>query len=251
MDTISLTFLSVVVVSLISLVGVFTLSLQDALLRKYVFVLVSVAIGALLGDAFFHLIPESFEELQGGSVGLLVLAGFFAFFLLEKYLHWHHHLNGEDEGKHASGIHPVGRLVLVSDGVHNFLDGVIIAASFMASPAVGIATTLAVILHEIPQEIGDFGVLIHAGYAKRRALLLNFFSALLAILGAVLALALGSVAESFIGWVVPVAAGGFIYIASTDLIPELHKSREHKNFAFEVLGIALGVLAMYLLLGLE
>lgn len=249
MDAIALTFLSVVVVSLISLVGVFTLSLQETLLRKYVFVLVSIAIGALLGDVFFHLIPESFEKFSGEKVGLMVLGGLFVFFLFEKYLHWHHHFKEED--KHAKGVHPVGRLVLVSDGVHNFLDGAIIAASFMAGPGVGVATTLAVTLHEIPQEIGDFGVLIHAGYAKRRALFLNFLSALLAVLGAALALALGSVAEFLIDWIVPAAAGGFIYIASSDLIPELHKNREYRNFTLEAMGIALGILAMYLLLSLE
>jgi len=252
MDTVALTFISVLIVSAISLVGIFTLSMREAVLRKYVLVLVSVAIGALLGDAFLHIIPESIEMFGGSLSGLMVLFGIFSFFLIEKFLHWHHHFRNESEDdKHRKDTHPVGRLVLLSDGVHNFLDGIIIAASYMASPSVGVATTIAVILHEIPQEIGDFGVLIHAGYAKRRALMLNFFSALLAVLGAALALALGAAAESLVSWAVPAAAGGFIYIASADLIPELHKNREQENFALEVLGIILGVTAMYLLLSLE
>lgn len=243
-------FASVLLVSAISFVGIFTLALREQLVRKYIFVLVSVAIGAFLGDAFFHLLPESFEALPPAMVGTLVIFGMLVFFALERALHWHHRHSEESEKEHQT-LHLVGKLVLVSDGVHNFLDGVIIAASFLAGPAVGMATTLAVIFHEIPQEIGDFGVLVHAGYSKRRALFLNFLSGLLAVLGALFAFLLGAVTESLIMWVVPFAAGAFIYIASSDLIPELHKEREYKNFPLEIGGILLGILAMYLVLFLE
>lgn len=208
----------------------------------------SIAIGALLGDAFIHLIPEALESAENPTLtSMLIVVGILIFFTLEKFLHWHHH--GEDKEKHE--IHPVGKLVLLSDGVHNFLDGVIIAASFTLSVPVGIATTLAVILHEIPQEIGDFAVLLHSGYTKKRALWLNFLSALLSILGAGIFFLLGSMAESFSLWFLPIASGGFIYIAVADLIPELHKTTQTKYSLWQLFAIMLGVLAMTALAFLE
>ena len=242
------TFVSVAVVSLISLVGVFALSLREDVLRKYIFIFMSIAVGALLGDAFIHLIPEALEDSTNATLtSILVIVGIIFFFILEKFLHWHHH--GED--KEEIGIHPVGKLVLLSDGVHNFLDGIIIGASFMISVPVGIATTLAVILHEIPQEIGDFAVLLHSGYTKRRALWLNFLSALTAILGAIVFFVLGEVAEASSMYFIPIAAGGFIYIAVADLIPELHKTKEIKHSVFQLMAVTLGVLAMIGLTFLE
>ncbi len=242
------TFVSIVVASLISLIGVFTLSLKEDVLRKYVFIFMSIAVGALLGDAFIHLIPEALEQSSNATLtSTLVIAGIILFFVLEKFLHWHHH--GED--KEEIGIHPVGKLVLLSDGVHNFIDGIIIAASFTVSAPVGIATTIAVILHEIPQEIGDFAVLLHSGYAKTRALWLNFLSAITAILGAVVFFVLGEVAETASAYFIPIAAGGFIYIAVADLIPELHKTVKVKNSLFQLVAVALGVLAMIALTLLE
>src|SRR3989338_6840314 len=218
--------LGVIVVSLVSLIGVFTLSLKEEIVRKCTFMLVSLAAGALLGDAFIHLIPEAFEVSPSSLiVSLLIIAGIIVFFILEKFMHWHHH--GEDTHEHA--VHPVGKLVLVSDGVHNFIDGVIIGISFLASVPLGIATVLAVILHEIPQEIGDFAVLLHAGYTRRRALWLNFLSALTAIFGTFVALALGEANQSFADLILPLAAGGFIFVAVADLIPELHKTKSIKQ----------------------
>jgi len=148
-------------------------------------------------------------------------------------------------------VHPVGKLILFSDGVHNFLDGLIIGASFLVSIPIGIATTIAVILHEIPQEIGDFAVLIHAGYSRTRALWLNFLSAVLAVAGVVLSLILGSSAPAFSAWILPIAAGGFIYIALADLIPELHKSNDGKKGMLQAVGVFIGVLAMVALTLLE
>jgi zinc and cadmium transporter len=170
-----------------------------------------------------------------------------AFFVLERFLHWHHH--GEDtDNVH---IHPVGKLILVSDGVHNFLDGVIIAASFAVSIPVGVATTLAVILHEIPQEIGDFAVLLHAGYSKKQALLVNFLSGLTALLGAVVFFLLAEFAEVFALYLVPLAAGGFIYIALADLIPELHRTVHKKHSIYQIAAVTFGVLMMFTLTFLE
>ncbi len=240
--------LSTVVVSLVSLVGVFFLSIKEEFIRKYISLFVSLAIGALLGDVFIHLIPESFEELANGThIGLLVIVGLFLFFILEKFLHWHHHEDDTME-KH---IHPVGKLVLLSDGVHNCIDGVIIGVSFLISVPVGIATTIAVILHEIPQEIGDFGVLLHAGYSRKKALWFNFLSALMAILGTLFAFILGEAGETFTAWILPLAAGGFIYIAVADLIPELHKTKIVKDSLMQFLALVLGVLLMLALTFLE
>src|SRR3989344_2855690 len=241
-------FISVLIVSLISLVSLIALSMKESVLKKYIFIFVSLAIGSLLGDAFIHLIPESLEgSLTTTTTGLLVILGIMIFFILEKFLHWHHH--GEDEAEPHN--HPVGNLILFSDGVHNVIDGMLIGASFIVSIPVGIATTLAVILHEIPQEIGDFMVLIHAGFSKKRALWLNFVSALFAVLGVVVAWILGSAGEDFIFWILPVTAGGFIYIAVADLIPELHKNKEIKNSIIQIVSIILGVLVMLALLLVE
>lgn len=242
------TLISVVAVSLISLIGVFTLSLKEESLRKYIFVFISIAVGALLGDAFIHLIPEALENATNPTlVSILIIAGIVLFFILEKLLHWHHHGEKEED----LDIHPVGKLVLLSDGFHNFLDGIIIAASFMVSVPVGIATSLAVILHEIPQEIGDFAILLHSGYTRKRALWLNFLSAFMAILGAVIFFMLGEFAETISSYFVPIAAGGFIYIAMSDLIPELHKARQNNNSSFQIISIMIGVLAMIALTFLE
>lgn len=253
------TFLSVLIVSLISLIGLFTLSLGEGLLRRYLFLLVSLATGALLGDAFIHIIPESFRDLDSRLAGVLVIAGMLLFFILEKALHWHHYHGKESDEMHfhdgelasGEGLHPVGKMVLISDGVHNFMDGVIIAASYIAGLHIGIATTIAVILHEIPQEIGDFGVLLHAGYTKKRALFLNFVTALLAVLGAFIVVLVGGVIDPVISWIVPISAGGFIYIAASDLIPELHRVKGGKKSIAQFCAIVLGVLAMIFLLYVE
>lgn len=211
---------SVLAVSLISLIGIFTLSVNSKKLKRGLIYLVSFSAGALFGDAFIHLIPESASELGFGlSLSVYVLLGIVIFFVLEKFIHWHHCHDIECE-KHSSAF---SYMILIGDGLHNFIDGIIIAASYVVSVPAGVATTIAVLLHEIPQEIGDFGVLIHGGFSKRKALLLNFASALFALVGAVIALVLSGVIENIEMILAPVAAGGFIYIAGSDLIPELHK----------------------------
>ncbi|MFA6520130.1 MAG: ZIP family metal transporter [Candidatus Paceibacterota bacterium] len=241
-------FVSVVIVSLVSLVGVFALSVKEELLRKYLFIFISLAVGALLGDAFIHLIPEAFKSSVGELfASTLIIVGILIFFILEKFLHWHHH--GEDQDE--SGIHPAGQLILISDGVHNFIDGIIIGVSFLVSPHVGVATTIAVILHEIPQEIGDFAVLLHSGYTKSRALWLNFLSALFSIIGVFVAFLLGGIGEVFTIWILPIAAGGFIYVSVADLIPELHKTKEMKHSLLQIIAVIAGVLAMVALIYLE
>ncbi|NMB92533.1 MAG: ZIP family metal transporter [Parcubacteria group bacterium] len=241
-------FISVIIVSLISLIGVFSISFKEETIKKYIGLFISLAVGGLLGDAFIHLIPEIFKDsLNHVLASLLLIGGILLFFVIEKFLHWHHHEDDLEE-KH---IHPVGKLLLLNDGFHNFTDGLIIGVSFLISIPIGIATTLAVVLHEIPQEIGDFAVLLHSGYNAKKALWLNFVSALMAIIGTILALIFGSIAESLIIWVLPIAAGGFIYISLTDLIPELQKNKEVKGSLLQFFTLFLGVLLMLVLLWLE
>jgi len=236
------------IVSLVSLVGVFSLSIGEDVLKKYINFFISLAIGALLGDAFIHIIPEAFKSnIDASIVGILIIVGILLFFVIEKFIHWHHH--GED--KEQEHIHPVGKLVLFTDGFHNMIDGIIIGASFLVSPHVGIATTIAVVLHEIPQEIGDFAVLIHSGYTKKRALWLNFLSALASVLGLIIIFIFGNIINSSILWFVPISAGGFIYIAVADLIPELHKTKNIKHSVIQLCIIMIGVISMLALLLLE
>ena len=236
------------IVSAVSLVGVFTLSIKEQFLRKYIFIFISLAAGALLGDAFIHLIPEALEASSNAALtSTLIIVGILGFFILEKFIHWHHH--GEDVN--VPHVHPIGKLILVSDSIHNITDGIVIGASFLVSFPVGIATTLAVILHEIPQEIGDFVVLLHAGYSRKKALWLNFLSALPAVIGVIIAFILGSIGEYSNVWMLSIVAGGFIYIAIADLIPELHKTKDIKHSLLQIAVVIIGILAMLSLTFLE
>ncbi len=244
-------FIATLGVSLISLVGLFTLSITEARLRRILFVFVALAAGALLGDAFIHLIPESFEAGDPHAVSFAVLAGVLLFFLLEKALRWHHSHGEEEFSADHAHIHPVGRLVLVSDSVHNFVDGLAIGAAFIVSPALGIATTIAIALHEIPQEIGDFALLLHAGYSRTRALLVNLFSGLVAVLGTLVAFWAGDITQNAVPLIGGFSAGMFIYIAAADLVPEIHTTTGIKRSLIQLLAIALGLLAMFALLGSE
>ena len=233
------TISSVLIVSLISLIGVLTLAVSEKKLRHLIILLVSLSAGTLLGNSFLHLIPEMTETGQPDlSVWLWLLAGILVFFILEKIIHWRHcHL--ESTVFHP---HPVGMMNLIGDGLHNFIDGMIIAGSFLISPKLGLATTLAVIAHEIPQEIGDFGILLHAGYSRVKAILLNFLSAIVAIIGALLALIIGAQASNFTSFIIPFTAGGFIYIATADLIPELKKDNNKLYQAFiQLASIIIGI----------
>jgi zinc and cadmium transporter len=239
--------ISTFLVSIISITGIFFLALKATKLQKIVFVLVSLAVGALLGNVFFHLIPESFETIENKNlVAILILSGILVFFIMEKFLHWHHGHDVEHLGNHPKSF---GYISLMADSLHNFTDGILIAAGWMAGPEIGIATTLTVLIHEIPQEISDFGILIHAGFTSRKALWLNFYAALSAILGTVITLMVGSAVESLSHFVLPVAAGGFIYLAGTDLMPELNKQHSWKSALVQLLMIVGGLVLMYLVSG--
>lgn len=229
--------------------------MQARTVRSLLFVFVSIAVGALLGDAFIHLLPEAVEEL-GAQAFWWALGGMGIFFVLEKLLHWHHHHEPHAaETPDCTDCHdhiaPFGKLVIISDVLHNIIDGVIIAAAFLLSPAAGLATTIAVALHELPQEIGDFGVLLHAGYSRTRALLANFASALSAFMGAAIVFILGTEVTELIPIFSAVAAGAFIYIATVDLVPELHRAPRARETLFQLVAILCGVGAMVSLTLLE
>lgn len=249
---------SVLIVSGASLVGVFTLFFNQKLLKSILFLLVSLSVGTLFGDALLHLLPEAYENASNFElVSFATLSGILAFLILEKVFRWHHsHGTLEDENEHCEhehtrGVHPLGKLVLVSDGLHNFLDGIIIAAGFLVSTEIGIATTIAVLLHEIPQEIGDFALLVHAGFGKAKALIFNFLSALVAVLGVFTAFYIVEGNEHYIPYVAAFAAGSFLYIAGSDLVPELHKKNGARESAFQLIAVLLGVAIMIALLFLE
>jgi zinc and cadmium transporter len=249
MITLLLGLTSVIIISAISLVGVLVLWLKDQQLKKILLYLVSFSVGGLFGDAFIHLIPEAMEESGfGTSISLLILFGILFSFVVEKFLQWRHcHIPTSSEHPHSFAY-----MNLFGDAVHNLIDGLIVGGSYIASIPVGISTTLAVIFHEIPQELGDFGVLIHGGFKKKKALWFNFLTALTAILGAVIAFAVGTTLEGFIPLLIPFAAGNFIYIAGSDLIPELRKDEpDPKKATLQVVSIILGVATMLLILLLE
>lgn len=240
--------ISVLIVSVVSLAGVLTLMIKETLLKKILIYFVSFSAGALFGDVFFHLLPEIIKEKGFNlTISNSLLLGITISFVLEKIICWRHCHLPITKGH----IHRFAYMNLWGDFFHNFLDGLTIAVSFLLSTPVGIATTLAVIFHEIPQEFGDFGVLLHGGFSVKKALFLNFLTALSAIIGAIFGLFLNTKIENITLYLIPFAAGNFIYIAGSDLIPELHKEVEFKKGVKQILSFLFGLLIMYLLLQLD
>ncbi|MFH1968123.1 MAG: ZIP family metal transporter [bacterium] len=241
MPTLFLIILSTFLVSLVSFVGVFTLSLSKEVLNKILFYLVSLAVGGLMGGAFLHLLPQAIEQTGATNVFLYTLVGFFLFLVIEKVIHWRH--------CHESDcpVHTFAYMNLIGDGVHNFIDGLIVAAAFIAGTGLGVASTVAIFLHEVPQEIGDFGVLVYGGISRKKALFYNFATAVTAVFGGIVGYYLLSFTETASAFLIPVAAGGFLYIAASDLIPEIRKENNVKKSILNFVIILLGILAMYLL----
>ena len=240
--------ISVLIVSIIPLGGIVLLGIKLDRLKKILIYLVSFSAGALFGDAFIHLLPELIREgSYNWLAGVYIITGILLFFILEKFVHWQH--CHAPISKHH--VHPFAYMNLVGDGLHNFIDGLIIAASYMVSIPVGIATTIAVILHEIPQEIGDLGVMIYAGFSRVRAIMLHLVTGLVAVLGTLLGLWMAKFFANIEILLISVAIGGFIYIAGSDLIPELHKETNTKVSITQILFLILGVCVMLALLLLE
>lgn len=247
MDVWIYSIVSVFIVSLISLIGIASFVINESKLRKVLIYFVSFSAGALFGDVFIHLLPKLSEKGFSLNTSLYILSGIILSFILEKIICWQHcHM---PITKHH--VHRFAYMNLFGDIVHNFIDGLIIGASYLASLPIGIATTVAVVLHEIPQEIGDFGILLHGGFSKNKAIFYNFITALAAVVGTVTALILFNKVENINQFLISLAAGSFIYIAGSDLIPELHKEVETKKGLIQIGSFILGIVIMLLLLLLE
>jgi len=232
--------ISTFLISLISFVGALTLFLKENVLNRILLLFVAFSAGSLIGGAFLHLIPESIKGIESEDsilkIFLYLIFGFCTFFILEQFLMWHHHHTTQ----HPE-IMPFSYLILFSDGLHNFIDGLIIAGSFMISFSMGMVTSLAVALHEIPQEIGDFAVLVYGGVKKAKALFLNFISATLAILGGIIGFLLFQKTGEGVLFLLPFTAGSFIYIAASDLIPQI---KEEYNLSAAPSHLAAGPLGL-------
>lgn len=218
-------------------VAVMFLFFRKETLSEITMFLVSLSAGALIGGAFLHLLPEAAEGMETEKLFFIVLSAFVGFFLIEKLFHWRHcH-------KENCEVHSLGYMNLVGDSIHNFIDGLVIASVFMVDFKLGIITTLAIALHEIPQEIGDFGVLIHAGFNKVKALVLNYIVATTVILGGIIGYFAAFYIDGALAYLLPIAAGGFIYIAASDLMPEIRKESNIKksivSFGIFLLGIVI------------
>lgn len=229
-----------VIVSLVSLVGIFTFLFKEQFLNKILILLVAFAAGALIGAAFLHLLPEALEKSNDFSTYIYLLASFLLFFILERFLRWRHCHDGYCD------IHPFSYLSLIGDGAHNFFDGLVIGSSFVIDIRFGIITTVVILLHEVPQEFGDFGVLVYGGFNKWKALFYNFLSGITAILGAILGCYFSKQFTNFSQVILPFAAGGFIYIAGCDLIPEIHKESDLKKATLSMSFFILGIVFMFL-----
>ena len=229
------TIISTLLISIGSFAGAVTLSVRREQLQRWLLSLVAVSAGTMLGAAMFHLLPEAAGEMSSEQLFGLVTIAFVLFFLIEKVLHWRH-CHEDDCAEHSFGW-----MNLIGDSLHNVIDGLVIGAAFATSPSLGLVAAIAVIFHEIPQEIGDFGVLLHAGWSVRRALLANFLVATTSILGGIAGFLLAEQSGTFALYLTPIAAGGFLYIAASDLIPEIRKEKSGhgsiRSAAFFIAGL--------------
>jgi len=224
--------------SAIAVVGSVTLLLSERTLQKILVPLVSLAAGSLVGGALFHMLPASLLKLPPLETFVWTAAGFTAFFALEQLLHWHHCHRASSDCRQ-----PLSYLILIGDGLHNFLGGLAIGGTFLIDIRLGLAAWLAAAAHEIPQELGDFGVLMHAGWSRRRALLFNVLSGLTFPLGGVVAYSVSSQID--VSFLVPFAAGNFLYIGAADLVPEVNRHGDQRR---NVLPFSVFLVAMVLML---
>lgn len=241
MFTLLTIIVSTFLITLCVWIAVFFIFFEKEFLDKILIFLVSLSAGSLMGGAFLHLLPEASEVLNANSLYGTFLLSFVLFFLIEKIFHWRHCHSDN------CSVHTFGYMNLFGDSVHNFIDGLIIASTFMVDFKLGLATTLAVAIHEIPQEIGDYGVLIYAGFKNKTALILNYIIAFTVVLGGVTGYFFFSYVEAVIPYLLPFAAGGFVYIAASDLMPEIRKEENIKKSVTAFAVFVLGILLMYLL----
>jgi zinc and cadmium transporter len=238
---------SLAVISLASLIGALTIGLSRIKIESYLEFMVAFAIGALLGDVFVHILPELAKTGLETTISATILFGMICFFILEKYIHWHH-CHHASHGKKCDSF---GYVSLAGDAFHNFIDGAILAGAFLVSPIIGFSTALAILLHELPQEIGDYAVLLSAGFNKRKALLFNFLISLTAFIGAGTALIFSELINGATPYILAFAAGGFLYLAGTDLLPQLHNHLSKKKAVLQLFFILLGAAVMFSLLLIE
>jgi len=243
MTTLAYILIFGLLMSCIALVGSVTLFLKESTLRKILLPLVAFSAGSLLGGALFHMLPASIEHLGNiVTVYIWLVIGFVLFFVLEQFLHWHHcHL---PPGEHKQ---PLTYLILIADGIHNLIGGLSVGASFLIDIRLGIAAWIAAAAHEVPQELGDFGILIHGGWKKTHALIFNFLSALTFLLGGIIVFFVSSKVDT--GFLIPFAAGNFLYIAAADLIPEIKRHESIRVNLIHFLALMAG-LVLLLVLGL-
>jgi len=232
------------IVSLVSFIGVVSLAINDKILKKILVLMIGFAAGSLIGGAFLHLLPEALENSSSRTVFSYTILGFCFFFISERYFYWRH--CHED----VCEVHAFTYLNLVGDGIHNFGDGMIISVAFLTDFKLGLVATLAILFHEIPQELGDFSILIYGGFSKYKALFFNFLCSLTAVLGAVIGYKLAGMVENFSVFILPFSAGGFIYIAASDLIPELHKQKDVKRANLSVVTFLIGLIFMWIMTGI-
>lgn len=247
-----LTILTVVfAISILSLLGGIVLLYNKSLAKLLSKYLVNFAIGALFAVAFLDLLPEAIKLQPEGNIFVYSLAVILVFYLLEKTLLWYHHHSLEhmlEHGKHhppEETEHPVGYLITFGDAFHNFIDGVIIAASFLVDFRLGIVTSVAVLFHELPQEIGDFAVMLHAKFSRTKVFAYNILSQMAAVLGALFGFFYLPYFENFEAALLAFAAGGFIYIAGSDLLPETHRERTFGKSLLQIITLVLGILTVW------
>lgn len=236
------TMVSVIIVSLLSLLGAVFIVLQKKLLARIITYALAFSSGVLLGSTFFGLLPEG-AALNPDGVFVWTLVGFVTFFCIEKLIHWHHHV----DGRHEADEKPLAYLTLIGDSIHNFADGAVIAGAYSVSIPLGLTTTIAVIAHEIPHELSDFLILIHGGFSYARALMYNFLSATTAIAGAIVIFSITSQFADFERYLVPFAAGNFLYIAASDLIPELLTKHRGRTSVFQIVMLFGGIILIPLI----
>ncbi|MBU2007729.1 ZIP family metal transporter [Patescibacteria group bacterium] len=241
MPTLLAIVISTFIITLCVWVAVLFMFFKKEFLGKIVKFLVALSAGTLMGGAFLHLMPEAAEKINVNALFGIFIISFAGFFLIEKLLFWRHcH-------KENCSIHSFGYMNLVGDGIHNFIDGLAIAGAFMVDVHLGLATTLAIAAHEIPQEIGDFGVLIHAGFKYKGALVINYLVALTVVLGGIAGYFFFSFLNNILPFILPIAAGGFVYIAASDLIPEIRGEKDARKSAATYLVFILGIFFMFII----
>ncbi len=232
---------SVIIISLISVIFAIPFLLKKKISKKVLLFLLSISVGVLLATVFMDFLPEATSHGYTLGIAIYLLLGFLVMFVLEKFVHFHHHkkcVEGHCGHSHAYNLAPIN---LIGDGIHNFIDGLVIAGSYAVNVNLGITATVSILFHEIPQEIADFGVLLYSGMSKKKALIFNFLSAATAILGTIVGILLASRISNFTQFIIPFAAGNFIYIAASNLVPQLHRECELKDTLLHLTAIVMGV----------